>query len=200
VSPPGHAEGGHRGRRREQAPVTALHGQRVTLRHWRDDDLAPFAALNADPEVMRHFMAPLTPAESDALAARIRANFASRGFAQWALDVPGLGFVGFVGLSVVPFELPLPERSGPAHEIGWRLARAAWGQGYASEAAALALAHGFEVLQLPRVLSFTAATNSASQAVMQRIGMRLRGEFEHPRIPVGHRIRRHLLYAADRLG
>jgi RimJ/RimL family protein N-acetyltransferase len=175
--------------------TTSLRGPRVTLRHWRDDDLAPFAALNADPEVMRHFVAPLTRAESDAMAARIRANFESRGFAPWALDVPGLGFTGFVGISVPMFELPLTGLREPVHEIGWRLARAAWGQGYASEAAALALTHAFGVLRLPEVVSFTATTNLASQAVMRRIGLRWRGEFEHPRIPEGHALRRHVLYA-----
>ena len=208
--------------------MNVLRGPRVTLRHWRDDDLAAFAALNADPEVMRQFMAPLTRAESDALATRIRTNFETRGFAQWALDVPGIGFAGFVGLSrcseapmqlgseggslaftaqlsqvlrcglsLAPFEPPLPGVEAPMHEIGWRLARAAWGQGYATEAARLALRHGFEALRLPQVVSFTALTNLASQAVMRRIGLSLRGEFDHPRMPEGHVLRRHVLYAVD---
>ena len=177
--------------------MNVLRGPRVTLRHWRDDDLAAFAALNADPEVMRQFMAPLTRAESDALATRIRTNFETRGFAQWALDVPGIGFAGFVGLSLAPFEPPLPGVEAPMHEIGWRLARAAWGQGYATEAARLALRHGFEALRLPQVVSFTALTNLASQAVMRRIGLSLRGEFDHPRMPEGHALRRHVLYAVD---
>lgn len=179
-------------------PSTALCGPRVRLRRWTDADLAPFAAMNADPEVMRHLIARLSRDESDAFAQRIRTHFDTHGFGLWALDVPGLGFAGFVGLSAkVPFELPLPGTVVEPHEIGWRLARAAWGQGYATEAAALVLRHAFEVLALPQVVSFTATTNLASQAVMQRIGLQRRGEFDHPRLAEGHPLRRHVLYAQD---
>lgn len=175
-----------------------LRGDRVTLRAWTDADLAPFAALNADPEVMRHMTRPLTRDESDAFVGRVRAHFAEHGFGLWALDVPGLGFAGFVGLSAnVPFELPLPGLQPHPCEIGWRLARAAWGRGYATEAAALALRHGFEVAKLMQIVSFTAADNLASQAVMKRIGLTLRGAFDHPRLPPDHRSYRHVLYAKD---
>ena len=181
---------------------TVLRGARVTLRPWVDADLAPFAALNADPEVMRHLTAALSRVESDALAARIRGHFAEHGFGLWALDVPdaagAMGFAGFVGLSArVPFEIPVPGIVTRPHEIGWRLARHAWGHGYATEAAALALRHAFEVVGLPQIVSFAAAGNLASQAVMRRIGLTLRGAFEHPRLPEGHHSRRHVLYAKD---
>lgn len=176
-------------------------GPRVRLRHWTDADLAPFAAMNADPEVMRYLTARLPRDESDALAQRIRTHFDTHGFGLWALEVPGLDFAGFVGLSAkVPFELPVPGTMVEPHEIGWRLARAAWGHGYASEAAALVLRHAFEVLALPQVVSFTATTNVASQAVMQRIGLQRRGEFDHPRLAEGHPLRRHVLYALDAPG
>ena len=181
-----------------QAAVT-LHGPRITLRPWVDSDLAPFAALNADPEVMRHFPAPLGTAESDAMAGRIRAHFAQHGWGLWALQAPGCSFAGFVGLATVPFTLPVPgygEARAPHLEIGWRLARHAWGQGWASEGAALALDFALRVLRRPQVLSFTAHSNTRSAAVMQRIGLQLVAGFDHPRLAIGHPLRRHVLYAS----
>ena len=180
------------------AAASMLRGERVTLRPWTDADLAPFAALNADPEVMLRMSKHLTRAESDAFAARIRSHLAEHGFGLWALEVPGLGFAGFVGLSAsVPFELPVPGIVAAPHEIGWRLARSAWGQGYATEGAKLALRYGFEVAKLPQIVSFAAADHLASHAVMRRIGLTWRGEFDHPRLPPDHRSYRHVLYAKD---
>ncbi|SHN02097.1 GNAT family N-acetyltransferase [Rhizobacter sp. OV335] len=177
--------------------AATLRGERVALRPWRDDDLAPFAEMNADAEVMRHFQAPLTREQSDALARRARLHVEQFGYGLWALEVPGRSFAGFVGLARVPFELPLPGFAKDPHEIGWRLTRAAWGRGFASEAARLALQHAWDALRLPHVVSFTAQANRASQAVMQRIGMTPRGEFEHPRIPQGQPLCPHVLYAID---
>ncbi len=166
---------------------------RLLLRRWTGADRAPFAAMNADPCVMEHFPAPLTRAESDALVDRIEAGFDEHGFGLWAVEAPE-GFVGFTGLSVPRFEAPFL----PAVEIGWRLARRAWGRGYASEAATAALDHGFDVVGLDSVVSFTAVGNARSQRVMRRLGMRLVGEFEHPGVPRGHPVRRHVLYRVDR--
>jgi RimJ/RimL family protein N-acetyltransferase len=179
-------------------PSLTLSGPRVSLRPWKDDDLAPFAAMNDDPEVMRHMSKHLTREESDAFAARVSAHIAEHGFGLWALEVPGFGFAGFCGLSAkVPFELPVPGIVAQPHEIGWRLARAAWGHGYATEGAALALRHGFDALGLPQIVSFAAVGNAASIAVMQRSGLTRRGEFDHPRLPPDHRSYRHVLYAKD---
>ena len=167
--------------------------ERLILRPWRDEDLAPFAAMNADPEVMRHFPAPLTREQSDALVGRIRERFATRGWAQWAVEVPGVApFAGFIGLSVPSFEAPFM----PCVEIGWRLATACWGRGYATEGAKAALAFGFDTLKLPEIVSFTAADNHPSCRVMERIGMRRdpADDFDHPSLPGGHRLRRHVLY------
>lgn len=175
-----------------------LLGKRVALRRWADADLAPFAALNADPEVMLRMTKLLAPDESDAQAGRIRTHFDEHGFGLWALDVPGLGFAGFVGVAKVPFALPLAGLAEPPFEIGWRLARAAWGHGYATEGAALALRHAFEIAALPQVVSFTALDNAKSIAVMERIGLTRRGEFDHPRLPPEHRSHRHVLYAQER--
>ncbi|CAN5914179.1 GNAT family N-acetyltransferase [soil metagenome] len=153
---------------------------------------------------MRFFDAPLAREESDALAARIRSNFAERGFGLWAIDVPtleprgrssgDLRFAGFVGLAVVTFEAPFNERRSPALEIGWRLRREAWGHGYASEGAVRVLDHAFGALQRDEVVSFTALDNTPSIRVMERIGLERAMEFEHPRLPDGHPLRRHVLY------
>lgn len=184
---------------RTDAGVT-LAGTRVTLRPWRDADLPPFAALNADARVMEHFVVPLAADESDALAGRIRAAMAAQGgWGLWALDVPGIGFAGFCGLMRVTFDAGFnadPERR--VVEVGWRLARAAWGHGYATEGARLALGHAFGVLGEPTVHSFTVPGNRRSRAVMARIGMHEAGEFGHPRVPAGHALHRHLLYRIDR--
>jgi RimJ/RimL family protein N-acetyltransferase len=180
------------------AAVPLLETERLTLRPWRDADLAPFAALNADPAVMEHFPATLSRAESDAAAARIRQELMERGFGLWALEVPGVaGFIGFTGLSVVRFEAHFT----PSVEIGWRLAREHWGKGYASEAASKALAFGFERLRLAEIVSFTAVGNARSRRVMEKLGMRHdpADDFEHPSLPPGHPLRRHVLYRIRRM-
>ncbi len=165
------------------------------LRNWRDADLPPFAALNADPRVAKFLPAPLGRAESDALAARIRAALARYGFGLWAVEVrDGAPFIGFVGLSVPLFAAAFT----PCTEIGWRLAPAHWGHGYATEAARAALAYGFERLGLGEIVAFTAADNVRSRAVMERLRMTrsARDDFDHPSLPEGHALRRHVLYRA----
>jgi RimJ/RimL family protein N-acetyltransferase len=122
-----------------------IETRRLRLRAWAERDLAPFAALNADPRVMEFFLKPLDRAESDALAGRIRDHFARHGFGVWAVEAPGVAdFIGFVGLSVPSF----PAHFTPCVEIGWRLAHRHWGRGYATEAARAALAFGFRDLAL----------------------------------------------------
>jgi RimJ/RimL family protein N-acetyltransferase len=173
-----------------------LDTPRLRLRRWRDADLAPFAALNADPAVMEFFPSALSRGESDALAARIRASMAERGWGLWAVEVPGVSpFIGFVGLDVPGPHVPV----SPCVEIGWRIATEHWGKGFASEAARAALAVGFERLALAEIVSFTAAANRRSRAVMERIGMRFAGEtFEHPNVPVGSPLRSHVVYRLAR--
>ena len=168
---------------------------RLILRPWREADRAPFAALNADPEVMAHFPALLTRQESDASVDREAAHIAAHGRGFMALERREDGaFLGFVGVKASPADLPF----AGAPEIGWRLARHAWGRGYASEAARAALADAF-ARGAQRVLSFTAATNGRSQAVMARIGLERRPEldFDHPALPRGHRLECHLVWALD---
>ena len=174
-----------------------LRTSRLILRDWRDDDVPRFAALNADPAVMAHFPSRLDRAASDALAARIRAHHVAHGWGAWAVEVPGEeDFIGFVGLQRVPFEAPFT----PAVEIAWRLARAHWGRGFATEAASAALAFGFERLALPEIVAFTVPANARSRAVMERLGMTRdpADDFDHPRLPEGHALRRHILYRMAR--
>lgn len=175
------------------ADVTGLGTERLILRGWTDADRGPFAAMNADPEVMEHFPARLTREESDALADRFQTGLLERAFGLWALEVRGTGeFVGFTGLSVPAFTAHFT----PAVEIGWRLARPAWGRGYASEAAREALRFGFEDAGLDEIVSFTAYPNERSRAVMRRLGMTHdpADDFQHPNLAEGHRLRHHVLY------
>ncbi len=166
---------------------------RLRLRLWKPADLAPFAAMNADPRVMEFYPQVLTCAESDAVAARVAEGFAKHGFGLWALEIPGVEtFAGFVGLSVPRWEANFT----PCVEVGWRLAAKHWGHGYATEAARAAVAYGFDAFGLQEIVSFTATQNLRSQAVMRRIGMERRPEldFDHPVLDEGHRLRRHVFY------
>lgn len=155
--------------RRSAASVQVIEigTDRLLLRGWRPCDLAPWAAINADPEVREHLGGPLTRAESDASVARFQAGFAERGYGWWALEERATGqLIGFAGLDPVDEWMPF---SGV--EIGWRLTRAAWGKGYATEAARAVLGFGFGTLGLSEVVALTTTGNRRSQAVMRRIGM-----------------------------
>jgi ribosomal-protein-alanine N-acetyltransferase len=173
------------------API--LRTDRLVLRGWRPEDREPYAALNADPEVMEHFRRVLDRATSDAEADAFAADLERDGWGHWVVALADNDLlIGFTGLDVVDFPAPFT----PATEIGWRFARSAWGHGYATEAAAAVLEFAFESLGLAEVVSFTATTNLRSQRVMERLGMRRdpADDFDHPRIPEGHRLRRHVLY------
>ena len=161
------------------------------MRRWRDSDRAPFAALNADPEVMRYFPAPQDRAESDRSIDRFEQRFDQQGFGLWALEVLATGdFIGFTGLNPMPDGVP----GAGDQEVGWRLARHAWHRGYATEAARAALDVGLIRLGLPVIWSMTAVLNAPSQRVMQRLGMVRCGVFDHPRIDMGHALRPHVVY------
>jgi ribosomal-protein-alanine N-acetyltransferase len=176
-------------------PDPSVRTDRLLLRPWRESDLEPFAALNADPAVMAHFAKPLDRAESDAFVARFLAHFDRHGFGFWAVEAPDVaGLVGMVGLAIPSFETHFT----PCVEIGWRLARAHWGKGYATEAAGAALQFGFEQLGIGEIVAFTVPDNVRSRAVMERIGMTRSADddFDHPNLPEGHPLRRHVLYRA----
>jgi len=177
--------------------VAELRTERLVLRQWRDEDLEPFADLNADPETMRYFPAPIARAESDAFVGRARSQIEAEGWGLWAVEVAGgPSFVGFVGLARPSFEADFT----PAVEVGWRLAREHWGRGYATEAGRAALAYGFEELGLDGIVSFTSGLNEPSWRVMERLGMSRDepGDFDHPRVPAGHPLRPHVLYRLSR--
>src|SRR6185369_11871621 len=173
--------------------TTEILTERLRLRPWVATDREPFAALNADALVMEHFLATLSRDESDAMADRIQATFQKQGFGFWAVEIPSVvSFAGFIGLSVPSFETHFT----PCVEIGWRLAREYWDQGFATEGAAAALRYAFGTLQLTEVVAFTATGNAPSRRVMEKLGMRYdpAGDFDHPLIPRGHRLSRHVLY------
>jgi RimJ/RimL family protein N-acetyltransferase len=164
---------------------------RLRLRQWRAADRAPFAALNADPQVMAFFPSMLKPAQSDALADRCEALIEARGWGFWAVEAKASGdFIGFVGLHTPSADLPC----APCVEIGWRLGARHWGQGLATEAAQEALRIGFDTLRLPEIVSFTTLGNHRSQAVMERLGMQAAGQFEHPHVTPETGLRAHVLY------
>lgn len=171
--------------------------ERLRLRQWEESDREPFAALNADPEVMRHFPSPLTRAESEDLVDRLAAGIAERGWGLWCVVRLDTGEpIGFTGLSVPRFDGAFT----PCVEVGWRLARVSWGQGFATEAARAALDVAFGEIGLEEVVSFTAEGNNRSRAVMARLGMvhDASDDFDHPWIAAGDPLRRHVLYRLAR--
>lgn len=173
------------------APVT-LQTERLILRQWRPEDVAVFAEMNEDPEVMRYFPGPLTRQQSEGWAQSCQQMLEQQGWGLWAVEVREQSeFIGFVGLHAPVIDLPF----NPCVEIGWRLKRSAWGQGYATEAARACLQFGFEHIGLQEIVSFTSIVNTPSSAVMQRLGMkRDAATFEHPSVPPGHILREHCVY------
>lgn len=173
--------------------MEVLETARLRLRPLEDRDRADFAAMNADPAVMVHFPAPLTRKESDAALERIRQRYRDEGHAFAAIEsrIDG-AFLGMAGIARVHFAAPVAGET----EIGWRLARPYWGQGFASEAARAWLDHGLDALGLDRIVAFTARANTRSQAVMERIGMTRAAhlDFEHPLVPRDHPLRPHLVW------
>jgi RimJ/RimL family protein N-acetyltransferase len=166
---------------------------RLVLREWRDADLEPFAAMNADPVVMQFFPETYTEERTRRFIARIRECWAERGYGLWAVERQDTGgFIGYVGLWPATF----PAHFTPAVEVGWRLAADHWGRGYATEGARAALPYGFSTAGLDEIVSFTSAINVRSVRIMERLGMRrdVTGDFEHPNVPEGHPTRPHVLY------
>ena len=176
--------------------IATLRTARLLLRPWRDNDRAPFAALNADPKVMEHFPRTSTREESDAGVDRIVARMEQQGFGLWAVEVPGVAeFIGFIGLNPADGVL-----GRPVLEIGWRLAAEHWGHGYATEGARASLAHAFDVLDKDEVVSFATTANQRSRHVMEKLGLVRRPEddFDHPGVPPTWSGRRHVLYRITR--
>ena len=172
--------------------AVALRTVRLLLREWRDEDTAEFAALSADPAVIRY----LPPADAGWVS-RVRAHWREHGFGQFVVELPGeASLIGVIGLAHVRFAFPF----GPAVEAAWRLAPAYWGRGYATEAARAAIEDGFGRLGLGEIVAFTVPANEASQRVMMRLGMTRDAseDFDHPAFPPEHPLCRHVLYRLKR--
>jgi RimJ/RimL family protein N-acetyltransferase len=174
-----------------------LQTDRLTLRRWLPSDREPFARLNRDPAVMEFQPGPLSAEESDLLVGRIEAQFEQRGFGLWAAELrENAEFIGYIGLAIPRFEAAFT----PCVEIGWRIASKDWGRGLATEGARAVVAHAFEVLALPGLVSFTVPANVRSLRVMEKLGMAHdpKEDFDHPLLPEGHRLRHHVLYRLER--
>lgn len=173
-------------------PIT-LETDRLILRPWKESDLVPFAALNADSRVMECFPSVKTFEESRQEYERICTHIREKGWGLWAAELKSTGqFIGFIGLHTVRYEAHFT----PAVEIGWRLAHEFWGNGYATEGAKAALEYAFKHLQLDELVSLTFIKNIRSQSVMKKIGMKHdpKDDFDHPLLSKDHKLSRHVLY------
>jgi ribosomal-protein-alanine N-acetyltransferase len=170
-----------------------LQTERLLLRRWCAADREPFYRMNSDAEVMRYFPACLSREESDALTGRAEAHFEQHGFGPFAVELRSSGeFIGFIGVMVPDFECHFT----PCVEIGWRLAAAHWNRGLATEGGGECVRYAFGTLGLRELVSFTTTQNLPSRRVMEKLGMKRdeADDFDHPRLPVGHPLRRHVLY------
>lgn len=178
-------------------PPYIIQTNRLGLRLWAEADIPPFIEMNRDANVMRYFPALLTEDETHAMVQRIQTGFADNGFGLYAVEVKHTNeFIGFTGFSIPRFESFFT----PCIEIGWRLKHAAWGCGYATEAAKACLQYGFNTLGFDKVYSFTAKVNTPSENVMKKAGMIKAGEFNHPSIPSHSPVCLHVLYVTHHPG
>jgi RimJ/RimL family protein N-acetyltransferase len=177
--------------------MATLTTERLILRRWRDSDREQFARISADPRVMEFMPAILTREESDRMADRIEQHFVEHGFGLYAAELRDEhSFIGFIGLAIPSFEAAFT----PCIEIGWRLSAEHWGKGLSTEGARAVVREAFDNLQIPELLSFTVPENLRSRRVMKTIGMTHdpADDFDHPSLPEGHPLRRHVLYRLSR--
>lgn len=177
-----------------------IRTERLVLRQWKENDLEPFAQLNADSRVREFFQRLLSRDESDASVKRMSDHIERCGWGFWAASLAQTGeFIGFIGLEDIPFTAPFNELS-PAVQIGWRLAFNYWGKGYATEGALAALRYGYETLNLEQIVSFTPVANQRSRHVMEKIGMHHdpKDDFDHPKLNEGDPLRRQVLYRLNK--
>lgn len=176
--------------------MTVLVTDRLVLRPWQETDRAPFAAINADPAVMRYFPNPLTRADSDALFERFVREWREGSSFHAVEEAATRRFIGFVGVAALPAILPIA-----GTQVGWRLASDVWGRGYAPEAARATMDHAFAAdPDLAEIVSYTVAANAPSRRVMEKLGLERAAErdFEHPAVPEGNPLRQHILYRVTR--
>jgi 3-dehydroquinate dehydratase/shikimate dehydrogenase len=173
--------------------ASTIQTKRLILRQWEEEDLEPFAELNADPRVMEYFPSTLSREESKAVLKSSHDHIAKYGWGKWAVALIETGeFVGRIGLEEVDFQAAF----SPSVELGYRLAFKQWGKGYALEGAKAALQYGFTHLKLNEIVAFTPVQNMRSRVVMARLGMHhdAKYDFDHPKLPKGHKLSRHVLY------
>jgi RimJ/RimL family protein N-acetyltransferase len=168
-----------------------IETKRLILRQWKESDFEPFITMGLDQDVMQFFPNLLTPQESLNLIQKISSLIQEKGWGFWAVELKETHqFIGFIGLHSQPEQFDF----SPCVEIGWRLAKEFWKQGYATEGAKAVLDYGFNILNLDKIVSFTATINTPSQAVMKKLGMQKVKNFEHPKVPLHHELREHVLY------
>lgn len=173
--------------------MTILETERLVLRNWRQADREPFAQMNADRRVMEFLPGVLSKAESDLLVDKIESHIQAHGFGLFATELhTSPSFIGYIGLAIPSFQASFT----PCVEVGWRLSAAHWGKGLATEGAREVIRYACEVLGLAEVVSFTVPANLRSRRVMEKLGMShdSADDFDHPKLPEGHGLRRHLLY------
>ncbi len=168
--------------------------ERLGFRDWHANDLPEFAALNADVEVMAHFPKVLTEKESSEFMVRLQESYDKRGYTYFAVEIRATAeFIGFIGLAYQEYETDFT----PAVDIGWRLKKSAWGNGFATEGAKCCLVFAFDTLHLNRIISTCTAKNLPSEKVMQKLGMKRMGEFKHPRLVAFPEIESCVWYALE---
>ncbi len=174
-----------------------LRTNRLLLRNWKDDDIAPFIAMGLDERVMNYFPSLQREEQSREFIRKIKEGFDERGWGLWAAqELVGSDFIGFIGIKPILEEFPVTSIQSPLVEIGWRLRAESWNKGFATEGALASLQFGFDTLKLKEIISFTSLLNAPSIRVMQKIGMKrdMAGDFDHPRVSEGSELRRHLLF------
>ncbi len=172
-----------------------FESERLGFRNWTKEDLEPMSELNGDEEVMEFFPSTFSRAHTEKFIERMQEKFDAEGFCFYAVEkLENNEFIGFIGFVVTSFEADFT----PCEEIGWRLKRAAWGKGYATEGAIRCLDYGFNELGFKSVKSFTTVSNFKSEKVMKKIGMKKIGEFDHPYVTEESGLKRHVLYSIDK--
>jgi [ribosomal protein S5]-alanine N-acetyltransferase len=173
-----------------------IQTKRIGLRAWLEEDVEPFSRINADPEVMKFFPGPLSKVETERFVSAIENHFNEKGFGLYAVDeLASCDFIGFIGLNTATFESDFT----PCVEVGWRLSPEYWGKGFATEGALACLKKGFQEFSLEEIVSFTSAINNRSVAVMKRIGLKYRMDFDHPRLDPKSQLCKHALYSLTRM-
>lgn len=169
---------------------------RLGFREWQESDQDIFAEMNADLEVMEYFPKPLSTEESNRFIENITQMIRDFGYGLYAVDrLDNSEFIGYIGF----WHLDLEGYANPSIEIGWRLHKNHWNQGFATEGALKCLDYGFKHLKFKQLYSLTSKTNLKSERIMQKIGMHKIDEFDHPEIKIESSLKRHILYTINNI-